>query len=70
MELKDIQRRMREEIAASGLPQKVIAANIGVSPQTVSKYMKKDVFPALDTFAKLCCVLDVKADYILGTEEY
>ena len=70
MELKDIQRRMREEIAASGLPQKVIAANIGVSPQTVSKYMKKDVFPALDTVAKLCRVLDVKADYILGTEEY
>lgn len=70
MELKNIQKRMREAIAESGIPQKEIAARIGVSAQTVSKYMKKDVFPALDTFAKLCSVLDVKADYILGTGEY
>ena len=70
MELKDIQRRLRECIAASGIPQKDIAKAIGVSAQTVSKYMKKDVFPALDTFAKLCSLLDVRSDYILGIAEY
>ena len=70
MELKDIQRRLRECVAASGLQQKVIAREIGVSAQTVSKYMKKDVFPALDTFAKLCALLDVKSDYVLGISEY
>ena len=70
IEMKDIQNRLREAIKQSGIPQKELAQKIGVSPQTVSKYMKKDVFPALDTFAKLCRVLDVKADYILGTEEY
>ena len=52
----------------SGIPQKEIARLIGVSAQTVSKYMKADIFPALDTLAKLCTVLDVSADYILGTE--
>ena len=41
-----------------------------VSPQTVSKYMKQDIFPALDTFAKLCKLLDVKSDYILGIVDY
>ena len=70
MELKDIQRRLRECVAASGVPQKEIARSIGVSAQTVSKYMRSDVFPALDTFAKLCAVLDVKSDYILGLSEY
>ncbi len=70
MELKDIQRRLRECVAGSGIPQKEIAKQIGVSAQTVSKYMKKDVFPALDTFAKLCACLDVKSDYILGIAEY
>ena len=70
MELKEIQKRLRECIAASGVPQKEIAKSIGVSAQTVSKYMKKDIFPALDTFAKLCKRIDVSADYILGISEY
>ncbi len=70
MELKDIQKRLREVIKQSGIPQKVIAAKIGVSAQTVSKYMRKDVYPALDTLAKLCKLLDVKSDYILGVSEY
>ena len=61
---------MRESILNSGIPQKDIAKLIGVSPQTVSKYMKHDIFPALDTFAKLCNVLDVTSDYILGLTSY
>ncbi len=31
--------------------------------------MCKDIFPALDTLAKLCKVMDVSADYILGLEK-
>lgn len=69
MELKDIQNRLRAAIKISGIQQKDIAKQIGVSAQTVSKYMKDNIFPALDTFAKLCKVLDVSADYILGIEE-
>ncbi len=70
MQIKEIQKRIREAIAGSGIPQKEIAVRIGVSAQTVSKYMRTDVFPALDTFAKLCAVLDVSSDYILGIGDY
>ena len=70
MNLHDIQVRLRESIRQSRLTQKEIAQQIGVSFQTVSKYMREDIFPALDTFAKLCKVLDVKADYILGLSDY
>lgn len=70
MELNEIQERLRDAIKNSGIPQKEIAKQIGVSAQTVSKYMCKDVFPALDTLAKLCKVLDVKSDYILGLTNY
>ena len=70
MELKEIQIRLRESIKQSTLTQKEIAKSIGVSAQTVSKYMKENVFPALDTLAKLCKILDVKADYILGLCDY
>lgn len=70
MELNEIQRRLREAIKQSGYSQKEIAGLLKISPQTVSKYMKHDIFPALDTFAKLCKILDVKSDYILGISDY
>ena len=65
-QLSEIQKRLREAIKLSGQPQKEIAEAIGVSPQTVSKYMREDIFPALDTLAKLCIYLEVSADSILG----
>ena len=70
MELQEIQTRLRECIKQSALSQKELAKEIGVSPQTVSKYMKQNIFPALDTLAKLCRILDVKSDYILGLSDY
>ncbi|MDE6614868.1 MAG: helix-turn-helix transcriptional regulator [Clostridia bacterium] len=68
--MENIQLRLREAIKQSGIPQKKIAEEIGVSAQTISKYMCKDVFPALDTLAKLCKFLDIKSDYILGISSY
>ncbi len=70
MNLAEIQIRLRECIKQSHYSQKEIAAALGISPQTVSKYMKQNIFPALDTFAKLCKLLDVKSDYILGLCDY
>ena len=70
MELKDIQARLRECISQSSYTQREIAKAVGVSPQTISKYMKKNIFPALDTLAKICKLLDVKSDYILGLCEF
>ncbi len=65
VELAQIQARLREAIKNSGIPQKDIAKAIGVSPQTVSRYMLTNVFPALDTLSRLCKFLDVSSDYIL-----
>ena len=70
MNLPAIQIRLRESIKNSGISQKIIAKEVGVSPQTISKYMKQDIFPALDTLAKLCKLIDVSSDYILGISDY
>ena len=67
--LQLIQERLRESIKQSAKTQKEIAKEIGVSAQTVSKYMTCDVFPSLDTLSKLCTILDVSADYILGLDK-
>ncbi len=66
IELKDIQKRLREEIKSSHMTQKEIADKLGINPSTVSKYVRLDKYPSLDTFANLCDILDVSADDILG----
>ncbi|MBQ3221090.1 MAG: helix-turn-helix transcriptional regulator [Clostridia bacterium] len=70
MTLELIQERLRECIRHAPYSQKEIAVAVNVSPQTISKYMKQNIFPALDTLAKLCAFLDVRSDYILGLCEY
>ena len=64
--IDDIQNRLREAIKYSNISQKEIAKKLGINPSTVSKYMKQDKYPSLDTFANLCKILDVSADEILG----
>lgn len=70
MELENIQERLRQSIKDSGMSQKELALKIGVSFQTVSKYMRENIFPALDTLAKICKAVDVSADYVLGLEDF
>jgi len=69
IELKDIQKRLREEIRNSNLSQKELAEKVGINPSTISKYLRQDKFPAIDTFANICEVLDVSADEILGLKK-
>lgn len=64
--LAEIQKRLRDEIKSSKYSQKQIAEKLGINPSTVSKYLRQDKFPALDTFANLCQILDVSSDEILG----
>lgn len=65
-ELKTIQAKLRKAIQQSNLKQKEIAQAVGISEKTISAYMKKDIFPSLDTFGRICTCLGIKADEILG----
>lgn len=64
--IDEIQKRLREAIMQSGISQKDLADKLGINPSTVSKYMRLDKYPSLDTFANICEILDVSADEILG----
>ena len=37
-----------------------------VDPSTITRYMRNDKFPSIDTFANICEILDVSSDEILG----
>ena len=67
--INQIQEKLAEEIRLSGMTQTEIAKKVGVSQQTISHYVKGDKFPAIDTFANLCNVLDIDPAEILCVEQ-
>lgn len=69
IKIEDIQKRLREEIKSSNISQKELAKRLGINPSTVSKYLRLDKFPSLETFANICEILDVSADEILGLKK-
>ncbi len=63
---ENIKKRIIEAIKFSGMSQRMIAKKINITDATLSDYIHKDKLPSLETFARLCEVLDVSADEILG----
>ena len=66
IKIEDIQKRLREAIQFGTVSQKELARKLGINPSTISKYMRLNKYPSLDTFANICEILDVSADEILG----
>ena len=66
--LIQIRERLQEVLKQSGMTQKALAEKLNVRQQTVQQYLSGRAMPALDTFANLCKVLDVDANYILCLE--
>lgn len=69
MNVDIIKQRLKQEIKTSSKSIKEIAELLGVSPEMITQYCTTKKLPRLDTFAKLCQILDVSADYILGIEK-
>ena len=68
--LDKIRVHLIEAIKQSGISQTALAKQIGIGQQTISEYLHGKSMPALDTFAKLCAVLDLDANEILCVSEY
>ena len=67
--IEDIKARLREEIKRGGMTTVELARRVGVSSEMITQYCTTKKLPRLDTFARLCQVLDVSADYILGIDK-
>jgi transcriptional regulator with XRE-family HTH domain len=67
--VEKIKIRLREEIKRSGMTTTEIAQKVGVSPEMITQYCTTKKLPRLDTFARICQVLDVSADYMLGLDD-
>ncbi|MDE7257070.1 MAG: helix-turn-helix domain-containing protein [Clostridia bacterium] len=66
VDVNKIKERLGQEIKYCALSQSEIAKQVGISQQQVSCYLLGKKMPALDTFAKLCQILNADPAYILG----
>ena len=64
-----IRQRLIQEIDESGLTYFEIAKRVGVSATMITQYKTRKM-PSLETFARICEVLDLDANYILGLKVY
>ena len=60
------QERLREEIKKSGLTGKEIALAAGIDRKCITAYKYGDYIPNIVVFMKICKILNVSADYMLG----
>ena len=46
-----------------------LAEKLGINASTVSKYMRLDKYPSLETFANICEILEISSDEVLGLKQ-
>ena len=61
-----IKERLNQEMKLSGLTLREIAKQVGVSATILTQYRTTKKMPSLETFARICKVIDADANYILG----
>ena len=63
------QERLIEELKASKYTQKEIANALGITESNLTNWKKGENAPSLETFYRLCVLLEVSADYLLGIDD-
>lgn len=61
--------RIKDEIKASNYTQKEIAKILNIDPANITNWKKGKNLPSIETLYKLCILLNVSADYLLGLDE-
>jgi len=67
---ENIKKRLNKEIDQSNLTKTNIGKHVGVSTSMVSKYKNTKKMPSLETFARICAVLKLDANYVLGIRDF
>ena len=66
--LENIQIAIAEALKQRTITQEELARKIGVNQSMISHYITGRSMPALDTFSRICSVLDLDANEILCVE--
>jgi transcriptional regulator with XRE-family HTH domain len=63
------QERLRTARTESGLTQKQVYEKLNLSPNGYASYEQGRTEPNLATLKKICEILDVSADYLIGLQD-
>lgn len=61
--------KLQEAVKCSPLSYAELARKLNITKATMSMYKSGKALPSLETFDKICDLLDVSADFLLGKEE-
>lgn len=61
--------KLQEAVKTSSLNYADLARELGITKPTMSMYKHGKAVPSLETFDKICDLLDVSADFLLGKKE-
>ena len=61
--------KFNEAMKYSNLSYAELAKKINITKATMSMYKHGKAIPSLETFSKMCDLLDVSADFLLGKKD-
>ena len=62
--------KLKEAVKTSTFSYAELAKELNITKATMSMYKHGKAVPSLETFDKLCDLLDVSADFLLGKKEF
>ena len=68
--MKIFQTRLKEMRLMCGLTQRQMASRLNISQPSYIRYENGKSQPTLENLQKICDILDVSADYLLGRSEF
>ena len=62
--------RVAEAIRFSGCSQKELAKMLGIAEGNITNWKKGENLPSVEILFKLCKLLDISSDYLLGLSDF
>ena len=64
--MEEFGKRLKYALEKRGMYKYELADKVFVSDTCIGKYIKGKTFPQIETFIRICDVLNVSADWLLG----
>lgn len=68
--MKDIGKVIESKLQIKEMTQTQLGDLLGLNQRTISQYVHGKAQPSLQTFAKICNILEIDPNYILETKEF
>ena len=68
--MSEFAKRLKEKREENKISQRALAGFIGVSHSSVSQWESEINIPTIESLIRLCKILKVSADYLLGLTDF